>query len=142
MSMMLSITVALEVRDAANRIAEALGWGPNNFTIATAQTSAPEVQSHVGLIVQASDTPVAVFSAAIGAGDAEALPPGALDAALESVDPDDLAAILPTIQITAIPADQATTHVQDYDAHCVENGLTRLVVETETVKNSILASQS
>lgn len=130
MSMMLSITVALEVRDAANRIAEALGWGPENFTIATAQTSAPEVQSHIGLIVQASDTTVAVFSAAIGAGDAEALPPGALDAALEAVNPDDLAAILPTIQITAIPAGQATTHVQDYDVHCAAHGLQRLITTT------------
>lgn len=127
MSVDLIITVSAKVTEQANRTAEALGWGACNFTIKTARIEAPSTHTHTGLAVRADESTAAIFVAATGGPVPEDLSPEALAAAVGAVDPADLGAILPSIQITAIPMKQSAGRVADYDAHCAAHGLVRLV---------------
>jgi hypothetical protein len=132
MRFQLVITVAASAQAAANRIAAALGWGPNNFTIQTALVIAPQTLSHVGRIVGADPAHAAVIEAAVsGTVPEDPRLKAMLSAAMGLVNPADLAAIRDSCEITLIPPDQATKHSVDYDAHCTAHGLTRLVVEDE-----------
>ncbi len=122
MTYALTMFLPIEHRDAGNRVSEAKGWGPNNYTIERASPDAPEIATWVGLYVEADQSTLDLLNA-VRSGYVP-----------EGIDPTDLSNVMANLRMRYTSLDQAGTQAEEIAALCAEIGVVPVVRE-EDVSN-------
>lgn len=105
-SYQIALIVPAAQREAAKRIAEAMGWGPDNYRVPLSDGA------YYGLSAVAQPSFIDALAAA-GSGTAP-----------EGVDPADLEAVLPVL-LSSIEPQGTRAQADQFDALCAQHGLSR-----------------
>lgn len=107
----MALIIQASARGAGNRVGEALGWGPESYTVPLSATGEPPA-THYGLSSAATQRFVGMLQSASNGG------------VIDGVDPSDLTLALSGLAYSIGPATE--NPVTQFDALCDQAGLLRV----------------